>query len=68
MSEEKKHAEEPKVYAEQPGSLGTNINKAPSVAIDEEKVEAQADEKIEEDEQAAKTDALKKEDTSGEAG
>jgi len=68
MSEEKKQAEEPKVYAEQPGSLGSNVNKAPFVPIDEDKVEEQVEEKIEEEEQAAKTDALKKEDTSGEAG
>ncbi len=68
MSEAKKQTEESKVYVEQPGSLGTNENGAASVPVDEEKVETEADKKLEEEEQAAKTDALKKEDSSGEAG
>lgn len=68
MSEAKKQTEESKVYVEKPGSLGTNENKAASVPVDEAKVETEADKKMEEEQQAAKTDALKKEDGSGEAG
>lgn len=68
MSEDKKPEEAPKVFAEKPGSLGSNVNQAPSIPVDENKVEDEAEEKIEEDEEAAKTNAVKKEDSTGEAG
>ncbi len=68
MSEDKNQKEAPKVFAEKPGSLGSNVNHAPSIPVDENKVEDEAEEKIEEDEQAAKVKAIKKEDSTGEAG
>ena len=68
MREDKKQEEAPKVFAEKPGSLGSNVNQAPAVDVDENKVATEATEKLEEDQQAAKTDEVKKEDSTGEAG
>ncbi|RYF84897.1 MAG: hypothetical protein EOO03_14135 [Chitinophagaceae bacterium] len=56
------------VYAEQPGTLGSNKNKAASIPVDEAAVEAEAQAEVQQKEAAAAEETIKKEDTSGEAG
>lgn len=68
MNDEEKQTDDVKVYAEKPGSIGSNENKAPSVDIDKASVEQEAAKQLEEDEQKSKSETIQKEDSSGEAG
>ncbi len=68
--EKEKQSTEPKVevFAEKPGTAPANESQERTLPVADEKVEAEAEAKVEEQKQEAKTDALKKDDTSGEAG
>lgn len=68
MSDTNKKKEEPTIFVEQPGTIGSNENTAAAVPVNEAKVEAEAETKLEEEETDAAKDSLKKEDHTGEAG
>jgi len=68
--DKKQKSSEPRVeiFAEQPGTAPSTKNNKNTISTASEKVEAEAEAKVEEQKQEAKTDTLKKDDSSGEAG